>query len=139
MPSQEEQARAELVEKVRALAKKRGETPDALYRSYDRDQRGGLSADELLQLLSDAGVGNSFTRGMYVTAIMKKLDTDADQGVSRAELDGILSALEPAPPSSSTPAPMGPPPPPPSSGASGLPDWLVWLGVGWALWRVARG
>ncbi len=77
----------ELVQKVQALMQQRyGDTSvesmRKLFETYDRDGDDSVSGDELVQLLKDAGVGNSLTRGAWVKGIVKALDQDGDQKIS---------------------------------------------------------
>jgi Ca2+-binding EF-hand superfamily protein len=77
----------ELVQKVQALMQQRygdigGESMRKLFDTYDRDGDGQVSGDELTQLLKDAGVGNSLTRGAWVKGIVKALDQGGDQKIS---------------------------------------------------------
>jgi Ca2+-binding EF-hand superfamily protein len=73
----------ELVEKVKALmGRKYGATDSAalrkLFDAYDVNKDGKIDKKELESLLSDAGVGNGFTRGMWVKGVMGALDANAD-------------------------------------------------------------
>ncbi len=80
----------ELVQKVQALmAKKFGgsgaEAMRKLFDAYDRDGDGKIDPGELEALLVDAGVGNAFTRGMWVKGIVSAMDENSDKRVDWAE------------------------------------------------------
>ena len=49
-----------------------------------------VDADELRELLSDAGVGNSVTRGVWVRGIIGELDRDMDGKISAAEFQSVI-------------------------------------------------
>ena len=80
----------ELVQKVQALMAKRfgGVSPESmrkLFDAYDRDGDGKIEAGELEGLLVDAGVGNTFTRGVWVRGIISALDENGDRRIDWAE------------------------------------------------------
>ena len=73
----------ELEAKVNALCMKRyGDTSPAsmkkLFMAYDKNGDGAINKKELKELLADADVGNSFTRGMWVDGVVKEIDADKD-------------------------------------------------------------
>jgi Ca2+-binding EF-hand superfamily protein len=85
----------ELVEKVQALLQKQyGDTSlesmRKLFDVYDKDRDGAIDAVELEQLLKDAGVGNSLTRGMWVKGVVKALDENADRKISWDEFSRAI-------------------------------------------------
>lgn len=58
---------------------------------YDGEVKDGkISRKELSGLLSDAGIGNWLTRGMWASGILTELDTDLDGKISQAELESVL-------------------------------------------------
>jgi Ca2+-binding EF-hand superfamily protein len=59
---------------------------------YDAD-RTGIDADQLKQLLSDADIGNIFTRGSWVSGIMDKLDVNRDGRIAWDEFEGAVKAV----------------------------------------------
>lgn len=68
----------ELVTKVRKLLLDRCGRDDvsALRESffaYDKNKTGHLEPEELSEVLADAGIGNTFTRGMWVKGILGRL------------------------------------------------------------------
>jgi hypothetical protein len=141
----DEEARAELVAKIRALAKARKlASSGALFRSYDGDGDQRLDPDELTQLLADAAVGGMF-RGVYVRRIFERLDLDADDGLSLPELNGVLRELDPPPPTSpprpgdvrKVPIVVLAPEKPAESDGGALP-WLIIGAVGWLATRGRR-
>jgi Ca2+-binding EF-hand superfamily protein len=80
----------ELVEKIQALLhKKYGDHTEAsmrkLFDHYDTNKDQKISSGELEQLLKDADVGNSFTRGAWIKGIIAKLDTSGDKLIDWAE------------------------------------------------------
>jgi Ca2+-binding EF-hand superfamily protein len=85
----------ELVTKVRnLLVQKHGNDSVASlqksFYAYDRNNSGRLEADELAQVLTDAGIGNKFTRGMWVKGILAKLDQDRDDAITWDDFSGLL-------------------------------------------------
>lgn len=77
----------ELVEKLEALMKKKyGATSEEnmkkLFLAYDANNDGKIDKNELMTLLKDADVGNSFTRGAWVKGIIEQLDKNADKAIS---------------------------------------------------------
>lgn len=86
----------ELVEKVQALLQKQygDTTPESmrkLFDAYDRKGDGRIGNEELEQLLKDAGVGNSFTRSMWVKGIIKELDLNRDQTIDWDEFSKAIA------------------------------------------------
>jgi hypothetical protein len=69
---------------LKGLKEKNGDFK-AAFDHYDRGHDGGVSADELTQLLKDAGVGNAFTRGAWVSGIIERLDTNKDGRIQFSE------------------------------------------------------
>lgn len=146
----EEERRAELVAKLRKLAKSRGlGSSGELFRSYDGDGDQALTRDELDALLRDAGV-RAF-RGMYVSGIFDKLDKDGDDGLTLAELNGVLRELDPPPPpSSSSKAPKATEPlrtvpfvttpaERPQETRSGAAAWLILAGLAALVFSAPKG
>lgn len=124
MGAREDAARDELVAKIQALAQRHQTTPRGLFALYDADGSGALTRQELAELLTDAEVGNGFTRGAYVSAIFSRLDLDRDATLTLAELDAVIrDGTPPPPPSSSPPRPSSPssPTPRPRSPSSSTP------------------
>jgi Ca2+-binding EF-hand superfamily protein len=77
----------QLVEKIEALLQKKyGGTDEAsmkkLFDAYDFNKDGKIDKSELHQLLKEANIGNTLTRGAWVTGIMEKLDQNADKAIS---------------------------------------------------------
>ena len=83
----------DLIDKVVAFV---DSTHNGDYRSafdaYDVQRRGTLNGDQLWKFLTDAGVGNRFTRGIYVSEIIKHVDTNEDARVSWEEFNAIVQA-----------------------------------------------
>jgi len=109
----------ELEAKVNALCMKRyGDTSPAsmkkLFMAYDKNGDGAINKKELKELLADADVGNSFTRGMWVDGVVKEIDADKDGFLvweEYAKSAGIPVEEPAAPPPADTPAapdPKGP-------------------------------
>lgn len=83
--------RQELDDKVTALVATRfAGDYRAAFAHYDADRSGVIDADELKALLSDAGIGNGLTRGMWARGIVAELDKDGDGGISWAEFDAVF-------------------------------------------------
>jgi Ca2+-binding EF-hand superfamily protein len=87
---------AELVMKVKALMQRKYGATDAaalrkLFDEYDRNQDGKIDRRELESMLSEAGIGNSFTRGMWVKGVMGAIDQNGDQVIDWSELSQMLS------------------------------------------------
>ena len=85
----------ELTQKIKSLLlRQTGNTSQdsmqALFKSYDHNRNGRIGPNELKDLLSEAGVGNGFTRGAWVTGIMKELDTNHDGEISWEEFDASI-------------------------------------------------
>jgi len=88
-----EQDRQELKDKVAALVHDRfGGDYRSAFRHYDGDQDGKITKAELKTLLSDAGVGNTFTRSAWAGGIIGELDRDDDACVSWDEFESALAA-----------------------------------------------
>ncbi len=77
-------ARAELRVKLGKLGAR------ITFARYDADGNGKLDRDELTKMLTDAEVGNVFTRGTWVTSIIAAVDTDRDGMISWDELQAAL-------------------------------------------------
>ncbi len=56
---------------------------------------GKLGRPELVNLLSDAGVGNFITRGVWAEGIIKELDRNADGAISVDEFMEVLKGGKP--------------------------------------------
>lgn len=78
-----------------ALKSKYGDTSPASMRkffdSYDANKDGKIDKDELMKLLKDVDIGNSFTRGAWAKGIIEKLDTNADKAISWDEFQAVTS------------------------------------------------
>lgn len=78
----------ELIRKVRALVTQR--FAGNYKRAFDhyakkRRNSGLIDRDELLDVLTDAGVGNFATRGAWADGIMRELDKDHDGFIAYSE------------------------------------------------------
>ena len=83
----------ELKRKVAALVeRKHGGDYRKAFAHYDGDQDGRMTHDEIKTMLSDAGIGNGFTRGMWADGILEKLDLNSDRGVSWGEFESVFRA-----------------------------------------------
>ena len=87
----------ELITKVRQLLVKKHGSDDVAslkrgFESYDRNRTGRLEAEELQAVLEDAGIGNRFTRGMWVKGILARLDHDRDEAIAWDDFSGLLDA-----------------------------------------------
>jgi hypothetical protein len=81
----------ELRDKVRNLVQSRfGGDWRVGFRHYDRNGNDKLSSGEVNKILSDAGVGNWFTRGGWVEGVMEKLDSSGDLKISWDEFAVLL-------------------------------------------------
>lgn len=84
----------ELVTKIGALVERdfNGNTQAAFNHYAGADHQ--VSRSELTQLLSDAGIGNVFTRGSWVSGIMNRLDKaphgDGNGKISWTEFNNVL-------------------------------------------------
>jgi EF-hand domain pair len=82
----------ELKQKVSALvATKFGGDYKKAFDHYDADHDGGVDKSELGRLLSDAGVGNAFTRGAWTSGIITKLDSSKDAKIEWSEFEAVFS------------------------------------------------
>ena len=52
---------------------------------YDGDHDGGVNKDELTRMLHDADIGNGFTRGVWASKIIEKLDGNHDGRIQWTE------------------------------------------------------
>jgi hypothetical protein len=82
----------ELKKKVGALVdKKFGGSYKKAFDHYDSDRDGGVTKNELMALLSDAGVGNGLTRGVWASKIIDKLDKSGDQKIEWTEFESVFT------------------------------------------------
>ena len=90
----------ELVDKVgRRVREGFGGDWDAAWEDYaGADDK--VDMDELGRLLEDSGIGTRWTRWKWKSGVMKRIDTDGDGFISRAELD-VMLADPPATPAGS--------------------------------------
>lgn len=85
-------AREEVIAKVgRYCRDECGGNWAALFRKYDGDGNGIVTARELRSLLEDAGVGSFITRDRWVRGVLEELDRNEDGGISLVEL---MDAME---------------------------------------------
>ncbi len=83
----------ELKTKVGALVQSKfGGDYKKAFAHYDTNQDGGVDKGELVQLLSDAGVGNGITRGTWASKIIEKLDTTGDSKIEWSEFETVFTA-----------------------------------------------
>lgn len=81
----------ELKAKVSALVSKSfGGDYKAAFEAYG-GKDGKVTKDELMKLLSDAGVGNGFTRGAWASGIIEKLDSDGDGRIGWSEFETVTN------------------------------------------------
>lgn len=83
----------EVVRKIAAHVRKEfAGDYDAAFSHYatKKTNDGMVNADELRALLDDADIGSSFTRGLYVSGIMREVDRDMDGKISGQEFDEIM-------------------------------------------------
>jgi Ca2+-binding EF-hand superfamily protein len=85
----------ELVTKVRALMQKKyGATDTAtlrkLFDEYDANKDGKIDKRELEKLLTDAGIGNSLTRGMWIKGVIGAVDENSDKLIEWDELSKAI-------------------------------------------------
>lgn len=91
----DEAAKRELRTKVKKLVdyKFEGKYKKA-FDHYDKNRLGKkdgkVDSDSLKQSLKDADVGNGFTRGLWVKAIIKTMDTDKDGAISWGEFESVF-------------------------------------------------
>lgn len=90
-----EQEKQELIQKIGELVEQRfgGDFKTGFdHYASKRSQSGSIDADELSHLLSDADVGNAFTRGFWVDGVMAEVDKDNDGFITYSELQSILQS-----------------------------------------------
>lgn len=95
-----EDDRREMIDKLKALSKKRYGSEDAwdkLFLDYDKDHDGQATRAELEKLLEDADIGNRFSRGHWVTGLILELDRDLDGKASKKEVEDRLAFGKPIP------------------------------------------
>lgn len=64
-------------------------------RAFDHYASGStadVGRDQLLDLLSDAGIGTWATRGMWADGVLKKMDSNGDKRISWAEFQSVLQS-----------------------------------------------
>jgi Ca2+-binding EF-hand superfamily protein len=75
-----------ILAKVGGLVERRfGGDYRAAFGHYDGNGDGAISNEEMTALLSDAGVGNWFTRWTWVNGVMSRVDANKDGHISWAE------------------------------------------------------
>lgn len=86
----------ELKTKLTALVNKRfGKNGwSKAFAAFDKDKDGNINSKELASILEEAGVGNVFTRGQWVSGVLSKLDKDKTSKISLAELALIIPELK---------------------------------------------
>ena len=90
-----EREKQELIQKIGALVDERFEGDFKTgfdHYANKRSESGSIDADELSELLSDAGVGNAFTRGFWVDGVMAEVDKDNDGFITYSELESIVQS-----------------------------------------------
>ncbi len=81
----------ELKEKVGKLIQTRFEGDyRKAFDHYDKDKDGTITKGELVRLLSDAGVGNALTRGVWAGKIIDRLDRNIDDAIAWHEFDNVF-------------------------------------------------
>lgn len=88
-----ENDKKELVQKVSLLIHQRhGGDFDRAFRHYAGKSSNDSTVDsaELKSLLEDANVGNGFTRGAWVSGIMREVDTNRDGKITAAEFARVI-------------------------------------------------
>jgi hypothetical protein len=81
----------QVIKQIEALcANKFGGSLHAMFIAYAPD--GKLTYAELYKVLTDAGIGNVFTRGIYCNRIIAALDLDKDGCISENELAAAITA-----------------------------------------------
>lgn len=82
----------ELKEKVgKLVSTKFGGDYKKAFEHYDKDKDGSVTKGELVALLSDAGVGNGLTRGIWASKIIDRLDQDSDAAIQWAEFESVFA------------------------------------------------
>jgi hypothetical protein len=90
-----EKEKQELIQKVGALVEEQfaGDFKSAFdHYANKRSQTGSIDSDELSELLRDADIGNTFTRGFWVSGIMAEVDKDNDGFITYTELEKIVQS-----------------------------------------------
>jgi len=80
----------ELINAIKALVKSKfGGDYRAAFDAYaGPDQE--IDADELGEVLEQAGIGNAFTRGFWVSGVLDKVDQDGDRKISWPEFQAVI-------------------------------------------------
>lgn len=140
----------ELRLKIWALADKKigGHEPEQvrkLFLTYDSNGDAMLNRGELEDLLEDAGVGNWFTRGRWVSGVFEKLDkAPADEKISWEEYVAATSAGKASTTPGSVPEPvcnwdMATCVPEEDQIPGGMPGWLLPAAIGVGMvWFLTR-
>jgi hypothetical protein len=86
---EEDDNERELKMKVSALVAKKYEGDyKKAFEHYAHD--GNVGKGELMKLLSDAGVGNGLTRGVWASKIIDRLDRDNDAAIQWDEFENVF-------------------------------------------------
>lgn len=90
MPTYEE--KLELKEKLTHLVNSRfGGDFARAFDHYDRDGDGKLTRENVLDVITDAGVGRWITRGMWADGIMEELDKDLDGKIDKLQVMQLVN------------------------------------------------
>lgn len=82
--------RQEVIDKLAAIIRDQYHgDPLRLFDAF-ASREGAMNGDDLFRALYVAGIGNRFTRGIYVAEIIEAIDTDENATISR---DEFLAAL----------------------------------------------
>ncbi|MCZ7680754.1 MAG: EF-hand domain-containing protein [Sandaracinaceae bacterium] len=89
----------ELARKIEALLmRKFGSTSSPAMRmmfdEYDTSRDGKIGRAELERLLTDARVGNTITRRMWVNGVIEKMDGDRDGQITWQEYERAIEAAK---------------------------------------------
>lgn len=80
----------ELIDKVSAwIAHRFGGDYSIAFAYYDHTKSGKMNRADIGCLLKDSDIGNAFTRGLWVDAILAELDTDGDGALTLADVQRL--------------------------------------------------
>lgn len=88
---EEDDNERELKQKVgKLVATKFGGDYRKAFDHYGKD--GSVGKSDLVKLLSDAGIGNGLTRGVWAGKIIDRLDQNGDAGIEWTEFESVFRA-----------------------------------------------
>ena len=89
----------ELIDKLKYLVENKfGGDYKVAFNHYDVDKDGKVDITDINNILTDANIGNYFTRGLWANGIMTELDKDADGFITIKEFEAAIPHVDIATP-----------------------------------------